>query len=167
MKKILLVFCFLPIALLSFSQNTKKEKPYYPSVSIGQAFRTEFGDKTEVVWSFINAELVKATFKMEGAPAFAYYNPEGQLVYLFQDAAMNDLPRKSLEKIGGILANFKIQEIKQTWTDDDHCFYLLGANGDKKRVIRVCMKGNVAIYKDYQSKDNASSVLVKEVAGLQ
>lgn len=165
MKKLIIVLSLLSFVSVSFGQSKSSKRTYYPGPTISRAFSQEFGAGTPVTWSFVNTDLVMGVFNIDRASVIVYYDADGNLAYKFQEVAMDDLPRKALEKVGNIFADYAIQEIRETWTEDDHCIFILGANGNNRRIVRVCPKGTVGVYKDYR-QDDSRFTIAREVAGL-
>ncbi|HYH14541.1 MAG TPA: hypothetical protein VD794_04950 [Flavisolibacter sp.] len=127
------LFIALTISAASFFNTAKAKDPVTPPVL--ESFRSTYTHAQEVHWSEIGTGF-KATFKLDGEYATAYYLSDGNWIGTTKNISTSELSPK-------LRANLK-RELKEAWvsdlyvmsTNEGEVYFATVESADNKKVLK-------------------------------
>lgn len=133
MKKILLsIATLLIVSAGAFASNANNDEVNQQAL---RSFKKDFATATNIVWEQ-KAGFSKATFSLDGAILFAYYNDNGSLQAVVRNITSEQLPINLLTSLKNDHSDYWISDLFEVASDGQTNYYVTLENSDKKIVLR-------------------------------
>lgn len=144
LKNITTLALAIAVTLSSFANKTEKTV----NDKVKSAFSEKFTEATDVSWNATTSYL-KATFRLNDQPMYAYYTPDGNLLGISRNLSSPSLPLKLNAELKKLSNGGWIAELFEYASDDDNAYYATVETADQKVFLK-------------SSANNSWSVLRKE-----
>ena len=139
MKKMIIAAAMF-VSLSAFA-NDEKVSP-----KVLNAFNTEFTTAQEVEWTTTN-EYYRASFDMNGAKVFAFYNMDGELMGLTRNISSSQLPVNLQASLKKNYSGYWISDLFEVANNNGNSYYVTLENGEKKVVLNSANGSDWSTYK--------------------
>ena len=139
MKKMIIAAAMF-VSLSAFA-NEEKVSP-----KVLNAFNTEFTSAQEVEWT-VTSDYYKASFDMNGAKVFAFYNMDGELMGLTRNISSSQLPVSLQANLKKNHSGYWISVLFEVANNGGTTYYVTLENGGKKVVLTSSNGSEWSTYK--------------------
>jgi hypothetical protein len=128
---------------VSFSAFANDEKV---SPKVLNSFNTEFSTAQEVQWT-VTDEYYKASFGMNGAKVYAFYNLDGDLIGITRNISSAQLPISLQASLKKNYTGYWISDLFEIANNNGTSYYVTMENGEKKVVLNSSNGSEWSTYK--------------------
>ena len=139
MKKIIIAAAMF-VSLSAFA-NEKKVSP-----KLLNAFNTEFTTAQQVEWT-VSTDYYKASFDMNGAKVYAFYNFDGELIGLTRNISSAQLPVQLQANLKKNYESYWVSDLFEVANNNGTSYYVTLENGDRKIVLKSANGNEWITYK--------------------
>jgi len=144
MKTMMICACFALSAATAFA--TGKNKSHKALNNAAQTLSAVYENVEHIVWSSASNNMTKASFTLDGKPATAFFNPDGDLLATSISVGYADLPKGVQKKWNRIAAETPVIEAFEMKSEEEHAYYLRTDNGGQDLVYRITPDGFATVY---------------------
>jgi hypothetical protein len=140
------IICAVCALATTGSFASGKNKSHQAANRAAQSLATAYENVEHAVWSSAANNMTKATFVLDGKPATAFFNSDGDLIATSIVAGYATVPKSVQKKWDKIQAETPVLEAFEMRSEEEHAYYLRTDNGGKDLVYRVTPEGFATVY---------------------